>query len=258
MNDNQQAIEAGATELGMTSPSIRILQEVARDHAPITDTGTPVSDLSAPEVTGVTIILDNTGSIANLHLQEAVCVGFDNYLRGLEGLEARGESFLVSVTYLDGREHCAFVPPVQVPRLSATSYDTSLQQTPLRDAIIGAIAKQSLKASESVREGTSFRSVVVVLTDGLDNCSAKSVADARTVITDYLRTSGRNQLVVIGVGGDFTNAFRELGANPKYILTAGTSAQEMAAACRRASQMSVAASPASAAMTEAGAGAFAQ
>ena len=127
----------------------------------------------------VSVLIDESGSMAGR--EEAVAAGFNAFLAELRDGEANSRS-RVSLTMFDlsapepiTRVKVDNVPLEEVTGITAPDYRPR-GMTPLNDAV----AKTIRRLEKRVGEGD--RAIVVVLTDGYENCSRMSSSKLRKLI----------------------------------------------------------------------------
>jgi hypothetical protein len=194
----------------------------------------------ASEVTLVSMLVDDSGSIEYAGNTPNVIAGVNGILDALLGSKAAG-TILVHTRLLNGRIVCPFVALQDAPKLGRTNY-TADGCTPLYDAIVefgGTVAK---KTREFLDNGVVVRSISVVVTDGKDEGSKRNtVADARKVV-DSLLASETAVFCGMGIqlpGTDFNAIFDSMGIRPDSVMLVNSDPKAIRAACHAFSQSAI-------------------
>lgn len=206
--------------------------------------GVKVDDIKASEVTLVTMLIDDSGSIRFALNTEIVRDGHNLVLDALS--ESKQEnSILAHTRYLNGKILFPYCPVGQAIRMDEHNYNPNLG-TPLYDESVVALGTVLAKTQEFSDNGVVVRSVTLIVSDGADEHSrratAKSVAD---IVRDMLK-SEIHIVAAMGIddGGrtDFRQIFKEMGIRDEWILTPSNTKSEMRKAFQLFSKSAVRAS----------------
>jgi hypothetical protein len=163
--------------------------------------GKDLEDISAADVTLVTVLIDASSSIADRGLEKAVREGQNALLDAFAGSKDRDAVLLACWTFSsDVKVLHSYVPVDEATRLDAKNYRAS-GATALYDTWCDALAANVAYAQRLRDGGTPTRSVVVVVTDGEDVGSRRSPADCARLSRDLLG-SELFTLAFVGVGSD--------------------------------------------------------
>jgi uncharacterized protein YegL len=189
----------------------------------------------------VTLVIDDSASIANAGNTEAIMVGADAMVKQFRQEEASGERVLISMSTLNGGVVYPFVRPNEAKLLSEVGY-SPVGTTPLHDALVESVAEITMKVGEAAVEGAACYSSIIILTDFEDYGSKRSASECAEVLTDYPRND-RNQIQAIGVrvqgSPNYQTYLPAIGLDPKYIHESSTDPADISAKCKRASRLSV-------------------
>lgn len=128
------------------------------------------------EPTHITFLLDETGSM--MSIKDDTIGGFNSYI---SKLQQSGQKFLFSLTKFDSRHYTTVYDGVDirdVKPLDNNSYNPGAS-TPLIDSAVKAIHDAER------RSGKSDKVIVVILTDGHENCSKEYTSETlRGLVTE--------------------------------------------------------------------------
>lgn len=181
--------------------------------------GKDLEDITASDVTLVTVLIDASSSIAARGLEKAVREGQNALLDAFSGAKDRDAVLLACWTFSSQMDVVhSYVPVGDATRLDAKNYRAS-GATALYDAWCSALAANVAYAQRLRDGGTPTRSVVVVVTDGEDVGSRHGAADCARLSRDLL-ASELFTLALVGVGGDvnFEHVARAMGIPAGCIL----------------------------------------
>lgn len=202
--------------------------------------GVPVDDIPASEVFLLSVLVDDSGSIAMAGNEKVVIEGYNTVLAALR--DSKQESgILVHTRYLNGSVLCPYTPLAGAPAMSSRNYDAT-GSTPLFDESVALLGTVIAKTREFADNGVPVRSVAVIITDGEDAASMRqSARDVQSLVQDMLRGE---QHIVAGLGldnghTDFRAVFRSMGIEDRWILTPGADRKDIRAAFRVISQTAV-------------------
>lgn len=244
MSQNVQSLFAGAQaggDIGAGAAQVLNIPDLgAQIQAGL---GVSVDDVSASEVTLVTILVDDSGSIRmagnSQHVRDGVNLITDSLRKSKQS-----DGVLISVRYLNGTVLVPYVPIDQMPELTPSNYNPN-GGTPLYDQSVVLCGQVIAKRQEFTDGGVACRAVSVIITDGADVHSLRhDASDVAKVVRDMLLTESH---IVIGMGiddgnTDFRQVFSSMGIQDEWILTPGNSPSEIRRAFAVVSQSAVRAS----------------
>lgn len=204
--------------------------------------GTPVDDVMASEVVLVTIMPDDSGSIRFAGNGAVVRAGHNTVLDTL-AMSPQQDNILVHNRYLNGAVLYPYCPVDQAIRMDQHNYDPNLG-TPLYDQTLVLLATVLAKAQAFIDNGVPVRTVSLIITDGADAHSRRSVREVKGMVEDMLRTED-HIIAAMGIHDgqtDFKRVFREMGVRDQWILTPGNSQHEIRKAFQLFSQSALRAS----------------
>lgn len=181
--------------------------------------GKDLEDLTAADVTLVTVLIDASSSIADRGLEKAVREGQNALLDAFAGAKERDAVLLACWTFAGTMAVLhSYVPVDEATRLDAKNYRAS-GSTALYDTWCNALAANVAYAQRLRDGGTPTRSVVVVVTDGEDVGSSRSAQDCARLSRDLL-ASELFTLALVGVGSDvnFEHVAKAMGIPAGCIL----------------------------------------
>jgi len=205
--------------------------------------GCTIDDVGSSEVVLVTMMPDDSQSIAHAGNTDAVRDGHNFVLQALTGSKQAGE-VLAHTRYLNGFVLCPYTALDHAVKMSATNYHPNLG-TPLYDQACVVLGTVIAKAQELAQAGIAVRTVTLIITDGGDYGSTRAKpADVKAIVDDML--AQENHIVAaMGISDgstDFKAVFRSMGIPDRWILTPGNSASEIRRAFAVFSQSAVRAS----------------
>lgn len=205
--------------------------------------GCTIDDISASEVVLVTMMPDDSQSIAHAGNTDAVRDGHNFVLQALSGSKQAGE-VLAHTRYLNGHVLCPYTSLDHAVAMDTANYRPNLG-TPLYDQTCVVLGTVIAKAQELAQAGIAVRTVTLIITDGGDYGSTRcKPADVKALVDDML---GQENHIVAAMGisdgsTDFKSVFRSMGIPDRWILTPGNSASEIRRAFAVFSQSAVKAS----------------
>lgn len=163
--------------------------------------GKALEDITASDVTLVTLLIDASGSIADRGLEQAVRDGQNSLLDAFGGAKEK-DSVLLALWTFNGDQKVlhSYVPVEDATRLDGRNYRGG-GATRLYDTWCDALAANVAYAQRLRDGGTPTRSVVVVVTDGEDVGSTRTSRDCAKLSKDLL-ASELFTLAFVGVGKD--------------------------------------------------------
>jgi hypothetical protein len=205
--------------------------------------GVAVDDVAASEVVLVTMMPDDSNSIAWAHNTQAVRDGHNLVLEALRRSRQSGDVF-AHCRYLNGEVLYPYVPLDGAVAMDASNYNPR-HATPLYDQTVVLLGTVIAKSTELAQAGVPVRTVTLLITDGGDygstRCGPKEV---RALVTDMLAQEN-HVIAAMGIDDgstDFRKVFRDMGVPDRWILTPGNSATEIRKAFQVFSQSAVAVS----------------
>jgi hypothetical protein len=205
--------------------------------------GCTIDDVGSSEVVLVTMMPDDSQSIAQAGNTDAVQDGHNFVIEALANSKQAGE-VLAHTRYLNGHVLCAYTQLEHAVKMSSANYSPRLA-TPLYDQTAVVLGTVIAKAQELAQAGIAVRTVTLIITDGADYGSKRcKPADIKAIVDDML--AQENHIVAaMGIddgGTDFRGVFRAMGIPDRWILTPGNSATEIRRAFAVFSQSAVRAS----------------
>ena len=205
--------------------------------------GVSVHDVTTSEVTLVTQLIDDSGSIRFANNAGAVRNGHNTVIEALnDSRQANG--ILSHCRYLNGTVLYPYCLIQQAPVMTNANYDP-MGGTPLYDQTAITLGTVVAKAQEFEDNNVPVRAVTLLVTDGADAGSSRHTPRTlRPLIEDLFRTEMH---IIAGMGlsdgtTDFRKVFREMGIPDEWILTPANTDKEIRAAFRLFSQSAVRAS----------------
>jgi hypothetical protein len=227
-----------------------VLSRATLDHLDIADLGAQiqaglgvaVDDVAASEVVLVTMMPDDSGSIAAAGNVAAVCEGHNLVLAALRASRQAGE-VLVHTRYLNGHVLFPYAPLAGAVAMDASNYRAD-RGTPLYDQTVVLLGTVLAKTQELANAGVAVRTVTLLISDGADGHSRRaSAATVRALVGDLLAQE-HHVIAAMGIRDgttDFRAVFREMGIPDRWILTPGDTAAEIRKAFQVFSRSAIAA-----------------
>lgn len=235
---------AGAHDQGALSAKALAALDVADVGAQIqAGLGVTIDDVAASEVVLVTMMPDDSQSIAHAGNTDAVRDGHNFVLDALGASRQSGE-VLAHTRYLNGHVLCPYVALDQAVKLTPANYQPWLG-TPLYDQTAVVLGTVIAKAQELMQAGIAVRTVTLIITDGGDYGSTRmKPADVKAIVDDMLAQE-HHIVAAMGISDgttDFRQVFRAMGIPDQWVLTPSNSASEIRRAFAVFSQSAVRAS----------------
>jgi hypothetical protein len=205
--------------------------------------GCTIDDVGSSEVVLVTMMPDDSQSIAQAGNTDAVRDGHNFVLQALGSSKQAGE-VLAHTRYLNGHVLYPYTALEHASEMSGSNYRPNLG-TPLYDQTCVVLGTVIAKAQQLAAAGIAVRTVTLIITDGGDYGSTRcKPADVKAIVDDML--AQENHIVAaMGISDgstDFKAVFRSMGIPDRWILTPGNSASEIRRAFAVFSQSAVRAS----------------
>lgn len=211
-------------------------------------TGMDIDEIQATEVTLMTFIYDDSGSIRFAKLADAVRQGQNNMVDSIADSKQK-DNILIAQWKLgsDAELVHSYVPLDQAVKLDRNNYDPQ-SGTALYDTWIEALAANVAYAQKLRATGTPVKNIVAVITDGMDEGSRKyRIEDCKKINTDLL-LSEQFILAFVGVGksaGDetrFRMVAEDMGFPDGSVLTTDSTPSGIRKALNVVSQSAIRAS----------------
>lgn len=197
--------------------------------------GLDAEDITASDVTLITLLIDASSSIAMSGLEQAVRDGQHALVDALGRTREKDSILLALWTFNhDQRVVHAYVPVDDAARLDATTYHGA-GTTHLYDTWCDALAANVAYAQKLKDAGTPTRSVVVVISDGEDVGSRRNARACKKLSEDLL-ASEQFVLAFVGVGNEasFRKVAKSMGIPDGSVLV---QSQATASGIRQAFEM---------------------
>ena len=235
---------ADAHDQGALSPRSLAALDVVDVGAQIqAGLGVSIDDVAASEVVLVTMMPDDSQSIARAGNADAVRDGHNFVLDALRSSRQSGE-VLAHTRYLNGEVLCPYVALDHAVTMTSANYHPHLA-TPLYDQTAVVLGTVIAKSQELLQAGIAVRTVTLIITDGADYGSSRmKPADIKALVDDMLAQE-HHIVAAMGISDgttDFHAVFRAMGIPDRWVLTPGNSASEIRRAFAVFSQSAVRAS----------------
>jgi hypothetical protein len=202
--------------------------------------GVSIDDVAASEVVLLTMMPDDSHSIASAGNTDAVRDGHNFVIEALGRSKQAGE-VLAHTRYLNGHVLFPYTALEHAVPMSGANYDPRLG-TPLFDQAAVVLGTVIAKAKELEQAGIAVRTVTLIITDGADYGSQRCrAADVAAIVKDML---ARENHIIAAMGisdgsTDFRAVFQSMGIPDRWILTPASSATEIRRAFQVFSQSAV-------------------
>lgn len=220
--------------------------------------GISVDDVQASDVVLVTIMPDDSGSIAAAGNTDIVCDGHNLVIDSLITSKQK-EGILLHTRYLNGQVLNPYTLLDQALRMDRGNFDPCYG-TPLFDQSVILLGTVMAKAQEFSDNGVPVRTVTLIISDGEELHSRRQTAASVSSIVKDLLATETNIVAAMGIddGGctDFQRVFTDMGIRPEWILTPKNSQSEIRKAFQVFSQSAVRASQSAANFSKTAAGGF--
>ena len=205
--------------------------------------GIAIDDVAASEVVLVTMMPDDSSSIATAGNTAAVRDGHNLVLEALRRSRQAGEVF-VHTRYLNGTILYPYVGLDGAIAMDAGNYDPRLG-TPLYDQTMVLLGTVIAKSAELAQAGVPVRTVTLLITDGGDYGSQRATAREVKALVADLVAQENHVVAAMGISDgttDFRTVFRAMGIADRWILTPGNTSSEIRKAFQVFSQSAAAVS----------------
>jgi hypothetical protein len=221
--------------------------------------GVHPDDVPVSEVTLVTILIDDSGSIRSASNAQAVRDGHNGIVDALLATK-QADNILLFTGFLNGMVPLNPYSPLSgATKLDTNNYDPA-GGTPLFDMTAITLATVLAKTKQFEDAGVIVRTVTAIITDGADTGSTiqRDPRGIKAIVADMLKTEKH---IVCGVGvfdgyTDFKSVFGSMGIEDKWILTPTNDPKEIRKAFAMVSRSAVRASQGAAGHSQAAAGGF--
>jgi hypothetical protein len=205
--------------------------------------GVTIDDVAASEVVLLTMMPDDSQSIAAANNTDAVKDGHNYVIEAMLRSKQSGE-VLAHTRYLNGDVLFPYNALQHAVQMTSANYNPC-HGTPLFDQTVVLLGTVIAKAQELAQAGIAVRTVTLIITDGGDYGSQRCrAADVAAIVQDML--AQENHIVAaMGISDgttDFRGVFQAMGIPDRWILTPGNSASEIRRAFAVFSQSAVRAS----------------
>lgn len=187
--------------------------------------GASLDEIDSEDVMLVSFVLDMSSSMAPLAGE--VIAAFNGEVAALSGAKTATAILAAATTFADVPEVLfGYQPLARVPKLSPTLYSAS-GSTALHDAVLGVLERLVAYRLTLSDNGVRSRAVVIVLSDGEDNVSKRSVGEVKLAAQRLVR----DESVVLAYAG--------FGGSPKshqatadamgfpHVITSGHSGKDL-------------------------------
>jgi hypothetical protein len=240
-DDDVKKLLADAHEAGTLSAQSLAALDVVDVGAQIqSGLGVTIDDVAASEVVLLTMMPDDSQSIAGAGNTEAVRDGHNFVLEALGRSKQSGE-VLGHTRYLNGDVLFPYTALAHAVKMTPANYDPR-HGTPLFDQTVVLLGTVIAKAQQLAQAGIAVRTVTLIITDGGDYGSTRCRAtDVAAIVKDML--AQENHIVAaMGINDgttDFKKVFKSMGIPDRWVLTPGNSASEIRRAFQVFSQSAV-------------------
>jgi hypothetical protein len=248
MNKSKNSLEdlfgAAADDGLIGQQSQQILVEGINDTIVAGASGKAAEDVDATEVTLVTAVLDDSGSIKYSGLTDSVIQGQNALINALNGSK-QSDEIMIGQWKLGSTSELvhSYVPLDDAVLFDQNNYNPG-SGTALYDVWMEAVASNLAYAQTLASTGTQVTSVALVITDGQDQHSRQYLARDCAQLAKDLLASETFYLAFVGVGEKrkFQTVAEEMGFSKGSILVADATESEVRRAINLASQSIIRAS----------------
>lgn len=159
---------------------------------------------------------------------EAIRTGHNTVLDALV-TSPRPERVLFATRYLNGHLLNPYGPLDQVVRLDRRNFVPSAG-TPLLDQAVELLKMVLAKYEQFRADWRSARTATLLVTDGRDEHSRIQTARSVTEVIRSMRNTGHHIIAAMGIDDgrtDFRKVFTDMGIDSKWILTTGSTKEEI-------------------------------
>jgi hypothetical protein len=190
--------------------------------------GVSVDDVHASDVVLLTMMPDDSSSIASAGNTDAVLLGHNQVIDTITASKQAGE-VLAHTRYLNGEVLFPYTTISNAIQMNRSNYDPR-HGTPLYDQTAILLGTVIAKTAELASAGIGVRSVTLLITDG-DDCGSKryKAADIKRLVSEMLAQECHT-IAAMGINDSSTNfrqVFQSMGIPDRWILTPGNSPTEI-------------------------------
>lgn len=204
--------------------------------------GCTPDDVDSSEVFNLMLVVDDSSSIRDAGNEQSILDFTNRVLAALRKSQSRDDIIATVVTLNRG-----VVRPAEsittIADLTTKEYQAT-GGTPLYDAAITACAFGMMKRDEFIAQGSDFRGLIVLLSDGED-CGSRTTADQSKQVVEKLLANEVFCFIAVGVSNghtDFEQIFTNMGIPKEWILTVNDDEKSIRDACGVVSRASAHAS----------------
>lgn len=187
--------------------------------------GSGLEDLPADDVTLVSFVLDMSPSMGPV--QQEVIDSFNLMIKAMQDSKQE-DNLIVSAWIFDEQPQILFgyTPVNSVNTLSYKEYHPGGSGTSIYDAQLNAMTGIVGYGQQLHNNGIRTKNIVIVLSDGEDNCSRKKPSDVKKVAEALIKQENYILAFVgFGTAANFTQIARNCGF--PTVLTVGHSASDL-------------------------------
>ena len=219
----------GAQQTGdLSAEALRVVKSIPNMGAKIkANLGINMKEVLAAEVVLITILVDDSGSIASAGNTTIVREGYNLVVEALNDVKKNlKNNILIATHYLNGTVLYPYVLLQDTIKMDAQNYnERHFGGTPLYDRTVEILSTVITKTQESVDDGTPARSITLIITDGEDCGSRTHSAHDVKVLVDDMLNKENHIIAAMGIDNngrtDFRQIFKEMGIRDEWILTPG-------------------------------------
>lgn len=188
MSQNVSSLFQGANDNGaLSNQSLQALTVVDLGAQIQAGLGVNADDVKASEVTLMTQLIDDSGSIRFVQGNtEAVRNGHNLVIESLFASKQKN-SILGHTRYLNGEVLFDYRLISQAVRMDTSNYNPN-GGTPLYDQSIVTFGTVLAKVQEFRNSGVPVRAVTLIVSDGADEHSRQKAGDVKSIVDDMLRS----------------------------------------------------------------------
>ena len=190
--------------------------------------GVSVDDITASEVTLVSLLLDDSGSIRHAGNEPVVRDGYNLVLDALRQSKQR-DGILVMCRYLNGTLLTPYAATDQAPLMDTGNFKAT-GGTPLYDESVVTLAAVLAKYQELVDNGIACRTVTLIVSDGADAHSRRSTAADVQKLARDMQLAESHIVAFMGIDDgvtDFKQVARDMGIQDEWVLVPGNTPGEI-------------------------------
>lgn len=225
INDLNNIFNDASIDGTLSQPASAFMCNNLNDTVLMGCNGIAADDILSTEVTLITSLYDNSGSIGYSKLKPSVINGQNAMLNALKSTNNKDDIMIAQWLFNDRIELLhSYVGIDDAVELDNANY-LSGGATSLYDVLADAMTSNFAYAQRLKSSGTPVQNVIIVFTDGEDTSSKKIAGDIKTISHDLLKTE-QYILAYAGVGNDNHKLIAESIGFPSVIKT-GTSEKDI-------------------------------